>query len=167
MYPYFKDKNQNNPQNGIHMQKQSATVQSTPQSDRKLTELVLMAIDDEIRDMNYYEELMGLTKDSGDREILRGIALDETKHKKFLEEIYSVLTGEAPAQSTPEKKELAPTFVENIENSILEEIAGSKFYRELYLAIPSDDIRDMFLEIFTDEQNHASLLNYLYGKNNR
>ena len=99
-----------------------------------------------------------------DREIINSILLDETKHKKFLRHIYTLMTGQEPYEITTEDIILKESIPENLSDAILDEAEAVKFYRELMMNSDDAEIRDLLFEIMTDEANHAALGNYLFTK---
>ena len=129
----------------------------------KTIELIKAAIDDEAANALFYERLAQLLE-AGDKEVAESIISDEAKHRKFLEYIYTLLTGENADDAIAEEIELSESTADNLSSAILDKAGAVKFYRELMLSAATDEVRDLFFEIMTDKGNHAALLNYLFTK---
>lgn len=54
-----------------------------------------------------------------------------------------------------------PYTLENLSGHLQDEWEGARNYRQLYLSFLNREIRDNFLEMFTDEMLHAQALQYL------
>lgn len=54
-----------------------------------------------------------------------------------------------------------PYTLENLSGHLQDEWEGARNYRQLYLSFLNREIRDNFLEMFTDEMLHAQVLQYL------
>jgi len=129
----------------------------------KITDMLEDAILDERHDSAFYKQLSQNVDDSTDRDILWSMHLDEMKHEIYLTEIYKHLT-QTPLTTEQPTVELAPDILKNFESSLFGEISAVSFYRKLLFAFADRPTRDILYEIITDEQRHASFLNYLYSK---
>lgn len=161
MYPYFSSKRQM--PKSIYSKEVANNYLPAPENTLKLSEIILLSIQNESQDRCFYEKLLPLIKDE-DKAIVEGIILDETKHAKLLTHIYNLLNNTEPQK--PENKEctISENLIKNIEDAILDEAEAVKLYRELMLNSENGEIRDVFFEIMTDEANHATLMNFLYNK---
>jgi len=56
-------------------------------------------------------------------------------------------------------------YIEGIEQAILDELEAYEFYRDIYLSSNNPIVKEIFFEAFTDENEHAAYLNYLYTRN--
>lgn len=135
-----------------------------PETDEKILILIEEAISDEFKDYEYYKRLQTLFDDSKDKESIRRISLDEMKHKKMLEELYSKLSGRKPPLPRPEDIRITRNLLVELAKSIAHEFDGVEFYRKLYFLLKNPEYRDMMFEILTDEHIHAGKLTYLYSK---
>lgn len=137
------------------------------ESDNHLLELILMAIEDETSDILKYKTLSDLAPDQESKEILKSIYLDETRHKKLFQEIYSILSGtEAPEVQEPEVT--IENYSDEISGSVLDEIDAARFYRDIYIMLDKNaELSGIVNGIMNDEQNHAILLNHLVSANNK
>lgn len=164
MYPYninkYQIKNTSAQSNNIPSQIESTYIQP----DKRLLEMITNAISDETISAGYYKKLMEIIQDSSDKEIVRGIYADENKHKKLLDDVYFLLTGGYSPTPTVEIPTPELSFTEDFAKSLLNELEDARFYRELYMAFENPEIKDVFFEIITDEQDHAAKFNYLYSK---
>lgn len=134
-------------------------------ADKKILDMLLLALKDESKDQNYYEQLSKKVDNKEDAKILRQISLDEQKHYKYFAQIYKRLTGKNPSVQF-EKAEVGNNIVGEFAQAIFEELGAVEFYLRLMFLFLDLQIRDMIYEIITDEQAHASKLNYLYSKYN-
>ncbi len=166
MYPYNADRQNGHYNTNFQSNSQNIYMRSTQTArpDKKLLDMVITAIEDEEKDAAYYREFMNITRDAGEKEILRGLYADEVKHKKYLQDIYTFLTGKKAPEVTPEKKMPSLNIKKNYENAIFDELEAVDFYRQIFNAVLNLEIRDLMAEIIADEQNHAIKLNFLYAK---
>ena len=93
------------------------------------------------------------------------MSLDEYKHKRIFEEIYTALTGEQPTISVVETETDFSDIPAVLVNRLFDELESVEMYRDIMSAFEDNAIRDMLFEIITDEQSHADILNYLIHKN--
>lgn len=126
--------------------------------------MLIMAIEDEIHDKEYYRKLINKATCRDDKEILRQISLDEQKHERIFTDIYQKVTGEKPHISIKTVRDLSENVLLDFEKSIFDEMEAVEFYRQIYFLFLDVEIRDMLYEIITDEQNHAVKMTYLYSK---
>ena len=129
-----------------------------------MKELIEEAIKDEIMDAQYYLMLSDAMADENDRKIIIDIAADEEKHRHLLESMYSAMTGENPAEFIPPEMTLPSSAAEAISEKLFDETASLDFYTRLLSNLTENDLRDILIEIITDESIHIGLLNYLFAK---
>ncbi|GFI61463.1 hypothetical protein IMSAG049_00622 [Clostridiales bacterium] len=129
-----------------------------------ISEMLYDAIDDENEDFAKYTALANIIGNNEDSEILRSISYDEYKHRQLFEEIYTMLVGKRP-EIKEEAEEIKPNELrEELVDQLFDEMEAVEMYRELMAAFGNSEIRDIIFEIITDEQAHASILNYLINK---
>jgi|GEM_PF-3276343 len=184
MYPYniFRqeagvsaeaEKNENKPQRKNKKKPQDKRPQTPPSSqkppsnmprpsiiDEKILDMILEAIADERGDAEYYAKLTHMAKSQEEKNILNGIRMDEQKHEKIFRRIYSMLTGKEASVETKLKK-VGNNLRDEYRKSVFEELETVEFYKKMYIALKSQDIRNMLYDIITDEQSHATKLTYL------
>ena len=159
MYPY-NIKNNSKPIPKLN------TARLTISADEQTLQAMLNdAINDENRDFMYYQALSEAMPDSVDGEIVKSMSLDEYKHKRIFEEIYTALTGEQPTISVVETETDFSDIPAVLVNRLFDELESVEMYRDIMSAFEDNAIRDMLFEIITDEQSHADILNYLIRKN--
>ena len=56
------------------------------------------------------------------------------------------------------------TYKKEIEKTLHQEMEQTDFFRELLVAIPETDLRDILFEIITDKQDHCIRLCFLFSK---
>ena len=128
-----------------------------------IPKLILDYISDELADSDFYKRLASTVKEKDVEEILRNISIDEEKHYKMLRKIYESITEMCIRDSfTPE--ELSDNIFLNLDGRVMEELNAVENYRSLMFALSEQWIRDYLTEIYTDEQNHAAKLSFLYSK---
>ena len=133
-------------------------------TEKKLAEMLMMAIEDEIHDREHYKRLIHKVSDRDDKEILRQISLDEQKHERIFTDIYTKVTGKKPHVTNKKEHEPSDNILSDFEKSIFDETEAVEFYRQIYFSFLDLETRDMLYEVITDEQNHAVKLTYLYSK---
>ena len=159
MYPY-NIKNNSKPIPKLN------TARLTISADEQTLQAMLNdAINDENRDFMYYQALSEAMSDSVDSEIVKSMSLDEYKHKRIFEEIYTALTGEQPTISVVETETDFSDIPAVLVNRLFDELESVEMYRDIMSAFEDNAIRDMLFEIIADEQSHADILNYLIHKN--
>ena len=125
-----------------------------------IPKLILDYMSDELADSDFYKRLASTVKEKDVEEILRNISMDEEKHYKMLEKIYESITGQKA--NVPE--ELSDNIFLNLDKRVMEELNAVENYRSLMFALSEQWMRDYLTEIYTDEQNHAAKLSFLYSK---
>ena len=129
----------------------------------KIINLLEEGILDERHDQEFYKRLSEMAGDATDRDILWSMHLDEMKHEIYMTEIYKHLT-DAPLTAEQPQVEVSSDMLKNFETALFGEISAVSFYRKILFAFADRPTRDTLYEIITDEQRHASFLNYLYAK---
>ena len=119
---------------------------------------------DELADSDFYKRLASTVKEKDVGEILRNISIDEEKHYKMLEKIYESITGQPANVTDFTPEELSDNIFLNLDKRVMEELNAVENYRSLMFALSEQWIRDYLTEIYTDEQNHAAKLSFLYSK---
>jgi rubrerythrin len=114
----------------------------------------------------FYLELANMTSDPEDKKLILGIARDEMKHFNNFGKLYMHLSGEKPSLPPPEKPVIR-NFVEGVKKSIIDETDAYEFYRDTFLCNDRYLVKNIFLEAFTDENEHAIRFNYIFTKTRR
>ena len=162
MYPYFSLRH--NYSKPVCAKETTPVLMPENTVNIKTVELIKAAIDDETANALFYGKL-AQQLEAEDKDVAESIISDEAKHKKLLEYIYTLLTGEnADETAVAEEIELSESTADNLSNAILDKAEAVKFYCELMLSAATDEVRDLFFEIMTDKGSHAALLNYLFTK---
>ena len=115
-------------------------------------------------DSDFYKKLASTVKEKDVEEILRNISIDEEKHYKMLKKIYESITGQPANVTDFTPEELSDNIFLNLDKRVMEELNAVENYRSLMFALSEQWIRDYLTEIYTDEQNHAAKLSFLYSK---
>ena len=129
-----------------------------------ITKLILDYMSDELADSDFYKILASTVKEKDVEEILRNISIDEEKHYKMLKKIYESITGQPANVTDFTPEELSDNIFLNLDKRVMEELNAVENYRSLMFALSEQWIRDYLTEIYTDEQNHAAKLSFLYSK---
>ncbi len=127
-------------------------------------EQLIEAMKGELTARRYYEKLIPMAPNKKEADIIRHFLEDEKKHFSKFRMLYKNMTGMQPV-IPPVKEPTFTNYLEGVEQAILDELDAYKFYRDIYLSTMNPYVRNIFLEAFTDENEHASHLNYLYAKN--
>lgn len=129
-----------------------------------IPKLILDYMSDELADSDFYKILASTVKEKDVEEILRNISIDEEKHYKILKKIYESITGQPANVTDFTPEELSDNIFLNLDKRVMEELNAVENYRSLMFALSEQWIRDYLTEIYTDEQNHAAKLSFLYSK---
>ena len=125
-----------------------------------IPKLILDYMSDELADSDFYKKLASTVKEK----LLCNISMDEEKHYKMLEKIYESITGQPANVTDFTPEELSDNIFLNLDKRVMEELNAVENYRSLMFALSEQWIRDYLTEIYTDEQNHAAKLSFLYSK---
>ena len=129
-----------------------------------IPKLILDYMSDELADSDFYKILASTVKEKDVEEIVRNISIDEEKHYKMLKKIYESITGQPANVTDFTPEELSDNIFLNLDKRVMEELNAVENYRSLMFALSEQWIRDYLTEIYTDEQNHAAKLSFLYSK---
>lgn len=132
--------------------------------NKYLTELIKDALNEEVKENGFYDNLAAKINDIDDKNKLKQMSLDEKKHYNMLKEMYEKLSGEkfTPQEKAEESKD--ENTVKSIEKAIEKELEAVEIYRPILFALENPAFKNYLQEIITDEQNHAARLNYMYSK---
>ncbi len=133
-------------------------------SNKYVLELIKDGIDEEPMVSKFYSELANSVRDIDDKKMLEEMSLDEKKHFEMLSDIYTKLTNEKYTPKEKETPEIDKDFLKNIAASIKAELNTVEAYRPILFALENTQFKNYMMEIISDEQNHAALLNYMYSK---
>ncbi len=125
---------------------------------------LLKAMKGEAEARKYYKKLMDMSLDDREKDIIEHFIEDENKHLSKFRMVYEMTTGKEPVLGNLKTADFS-SYIEGIEQAIEDELETYVFYRDIYLSNNNPIIRDIFLEAFTDENEHIARLNYLYTKN--
>lgn len=95
------------------------------------------------------------------KEILYSIYVDEAKHKKYLEKIYTLTTGQSPLPSSTKKNSSTDMSPEAIKKYVFDTLETGSFYTRLYLSFEETVVKDLFFEMIQDCHNTAIKLSFL------
>lgn len=127
------------------------------------------AIEDQYEKSRYYERLYNKITNEKDRGILRRISLDELKFKKIFDKIYKLLTGKNYViKNDVDLDDLYDddddTILEELYDSIEDQLESVDFYRMLMSMFKDLPIRDLIYEVIVGKQRNAQNLSNLYNK---
>jgi rubrerythrin len=133
--------------------------------DRKILEMIAYAAEGEAAAVKYYTRLSEMLSGQ-DKKTVHNIALDEAKHRRLFEELYTAISGARLPYggNSHEKPEPAEFSAEIFEERLYDELGDAEFYRQIYFALVNMDYRDILFEIMTDEMRHAQLMTFLHAK---
>jgi len=183
MYPYSRNTNiYNKPTNAPTLnvranegeKKESKGMQPLC-FDKRLLELIRIAADETDGKEDLYKSLMEFEGVAEDSEFIRNMYLDEMKHRKQLQEIYYLLTGNQHMGKENKDRQMnkrpQPTYKKDLpmalHGAFLDALEDADFFRDLLLMMPIGDLWNMMFELFTDKQDHCTRLNYLSSKYNK
>jgi len=125
---------------------------------------LLKAIQGEAEARKYYKQLISIAPDEKEADIIEHLYEDETKHLSKFRMIFEMTTGKEPDIKSVKTLDF-DNYIEGIEQAILDELEAYEFYRDIYLSSNNPIVKEIFFEAFTDENEHAAYLNYLYTRN--
>lgn len=182
MYPYFCNKNETtnnleytqnlNNENDYNSQKHFNEIKQNIKTtdfdnEEDFRQYVIDALKEAIKEQDenakYYEKLYNMAQDEKEKDIIRQIYLNELKYKKIFMEIYKMITGE-DANIQESKVDIDGSFIEELYDSIEEQLEDLEFYRMLMSVFADLPIRDMIYEVIVGKQKHAQQLSNIYNK---
>lgn len=110
-----------------------------------------------------YRQLLHIAPDNQDIELINGIHLDEISHLSALVNLYSSLFGEQPVSSAPRASHIS-AYVPGIKDSIMSELNLYVSFSNIIFTDHNTDVRNVIFQVLTDDNRHASRLNFLYTK---
>ena len=134
-----------------------------PNQNKLSLESLLKAIKDEQDAIMFYKILITIVPDKQDENLIRDIHNDEVKHFTQLFNLYKQMTGQNPQIPLPKQPRI-PSYIDGVKKAILDELDAFEFYRDIYITNTSPEIRNIFFEALTDENEHAAKFNYMYTK---
>ena len=133
--------------------------------DKRLLELLELAIIEIVQEAGNYQSLMPMLPNTEDRNLLQRIYLDSIKDLRVLQDVIYQLGGKnTPLPKIP-KVELKEPLENELRKSFLTALENSVFFRNIYFTLPQGELRDALMELFTDEQNQAMILQFLHETN--
>ena len=125
---------------------------------------LMKAMKGEAEARKYYKRLIGMAPNEKEADIIERIYEDEKKHLTKFKMLFKMIANKEP-ELTNVKSPDFDSYLEGVENAILDELEAYEFYRDIYLFSNNPVVKEIFFEAFTDENEHAAHLNYLYTKN--
>lgn len=128
-------------------------------------DLLIKAMMSENEARMHYQKLIPMASNAKESDILHHIYADESNHFSKFRMLYLMLTRREPVLPSTKKPMAFQTYIEGVEQALSDEIESYEFYRNIYLSTRHPGVRDIFLEAFTDENEHSTNLNYIYSRN--
>jgi rubrerythrin len=125
---------------------------------------LLKAMQGEAEARKYYKRLISMAPNEKEADIIERFYEDETKHLSKFRMLFEMITGKEPELKDIKSPDY-DSYIEGVEQAILDELEAYEFYRDIYLSSSNPIVKEIFFEAFTDENEHAAHLNYLYTKN--
>lgn len=144
---------------------QTQETRRKPTGDKRILELLELAMMETAQEAGTYQSLMPLLKTSENRALLQKIYLENIKHMRLLQDvIYQIGGKRSPLLNIP-KVDLNESLDSELKKSFLMALENSAFFRNIYFSLPEGELRDTLMELFTDKQHQALILQFLYGIN--
>lgn len=112
----------------------------------------------------FYKRLLTMAKDSEDKNIISKIYGDEGEHFNNFSKLYKQITGRNPMLPPPQKPNIHD-YLTGIRKAIMDETDTYAFYKDTFMCTNNAAAKEIFLDAFTDENEHAIRFNYLFTKN--
>ena len=101
----------------------------------------------------YYKKLCKIAPDQKTLLILQNILKEEEKHYDKINAMYKKITGCMPIEETIVDVNII-SFSEGLKQAITEEISMMDLYKDLYISLKKNDLREIIFEIIMDELKH-------------
>ena len=133
-----------------------------------MEDMIKLALEDEKKAIAFYKTMASRFEDEDDAKFVEDIYLDEVRHYRVLENIYSTLFNKnvEPMDFSQIQSKLPNNNFQNFQNTFNDEISAFEFYRDLYFNVNDQNLKKLFFELMSDEQKHAVKINYLLTKYN-
>jgi rubrerythrin len=136
---------------------------NNPYQSHLTPEILLKALKDEQDAIMFYKILITMVSDAQDENLIKEIHNDEVKHFSQFFNLYKQMTGQNPQIPLPKQPRIH-SYTDGVKKAILDELEAYEFYRDIYIANTSPEIRNIFFEALTDENEHAAKFNYMFTK---
>ncbi|MFT9485783.1 MAG: ferritin family protein [Tepidibacillus sp.] len=120
------------------------------------------AIADERAAIQFYKQLLTMAPTEMAKYSVKTALDDEKIHNKQLTQLYIRLTGQKP-EIQVEKVEFQH-FYDGLQKAFVDEVEAAEFYKEMYLSVFCQTIRDLLYSIQHDEIEHATLFSWVHGE---
>ncbi|HZJ77983.1 MAG TPA: ferritin-like domain-containing protein [Clostridia bacterium] len=124
---------------------------------------LILAMTGKQNTITFYQQLVTMTQDRRNRDLICTIRNDEISHFKSFMDLYRKLFNKSPVLP-PVKRVVLHSFEEGLNSAVIDELDASNFYRDLYLNNCNPFIKKIFFKSFTDETSHAIKNNYMLAK---
>lgn len=134
---------------------------SAPFTDQtRFLQLVLQAIYNERSAQLLYRDLEVRAETPFQKRQIRHAYDDEVKHERLLNQLYHNLTGQHPQVAYPPRPEI-PDFQTAIRGAFEDELEAVELYRDMYLMTYLPWVRDVMIQLLTDEFEHSTRFSYI------
>lgn len=124
--------------------------------------LIRKSVGDEKEDEMFYETLIKQAPTEKEKNIIRSIRDDETKHNQILRKLYYEFTGQMlPADTLTSEQNTNLDYKANLEKALFGELDAVVKYRKIMGTMPSGNSYTLLMSIMTDELRHANKYNFL------
>lgn len=159
MYPYSSSQ-----QNHLLSKNAMNKKVSINKTDKRLEKLLNLSQKETTDFIKKYYGLMCLPELAKSKQLLQTMYLDELKHLKLLQEALYLTTKNSIVPNIDLSDSQNINAKELIEDMLLLEMDNASFYKNLSLAMVSEDLKQIFYDIASTKQTHASALSYLFSK---
>ncbi|EIT84903.1 hypothetical protein A374_13160 [Fictibacillus macauensis ZFHKF-1] len=133
--------------------------QAQHQMYQELLNTLMSSIIGEATAIDFYTRLAEQAPNDYSKKVLLDAAQDEKKHLQLFTQLYTSITGKAPAYKIrPEK---IKDFRQSLFEAYEDELSDYEKYRNAYLAATDATVRDTFFRPYSDEIKHAVKFSYL------
>lgn len=169
MYPYRSNTNIYQKNSSLNTRETNIDITKDDlKQDKRILQLLEVAQEETLQSLSAFDALIKNDALKQDVETLRNAYLDEIKHLQQLQEILYHISGKSSQTQPAVEPSLTQTNAQNIsseiEKALFREMEQTDFFRELLLAMPETDLRDILFEIITDKQDHCIRLCFLFSK---
>ncbi|HHY38751.1 MAG TPA: ferritin-like domain-containing protein [Clostridia bacterium] len=138
-----------------------------PQYFRSFEDRVREAIEDELRDASFYNQMATIAPNDEIRAIIMSIAGDEYGHARIFSGILDIQTGMFVPPVAEELEYNREQFIQDLRRGIDGELQAVSEYALLARDAPNDEIRAIIMSVMGDEYAHAriflSILSMMQG----
>jgi rubrerythrin len=134
-------------------------------STQDALELMRTSVQGERNDELFYDQLIRLTPNQKQSEVITSIRNDERGHNQMFRQMYRELSGHEVTGVSDESPDHIHSYIAGLQKAFQGELSAVEKYRKIWFGFPYGVYKDTLYGIILDEQKHAAKYNNLLIQN--